>query len=100
MNCFFNTRPIRNSFNLMTFFNQLKTRILISFLIIAAPFAATYAADEDQILKAKNVLESKGEIYFMFAKPESGLHDLLTLISIDKVLDGNVYAYANKSTFL
>lgn len=84
----------------MTFFTQSKTKTLIAFLIIAAPFAATYASDDDQVLKAKNVLESMGEIYFMFTKPESGLHDLLTLISIDKVIDGDVYAYANKTTFL
>ncbi len=60
---------------------------------------ASYAINECHEKKANAMLEKKGEVYFMFQKPETGLYQLSNRISIDKILDRNVYAYANEASF-
>ncbi len=83
----------------MNYSTYLKQYILISCYIILISISATFASTDDQFQKAKNMLEKKGEVYFLFQKPATGLQDLVNLISVDKVLEDDVYAYANKATF-
>ncbi len=78
---------------------HLRQHIFISCLIFLVSFSATSTYNEIQPSGARDMLDEKGEVYFLFQMPEAGLQDLAAIISIDKVVDGDVYAYANATTF-
>jgi hypothetical protein len=50
-------------------------------------------------VKAKTFLDERGEVYFRFEKGKINLSDITRLISIDKIINDTVYAYANSKEF-
>lgn len=77
----------------------LKQHIFNSCFILLISFSVISANNENHHAGARDMLEEKGEVYFLFQKPEAGLQDLTAIISIDRVMDGDVYAYANTISF-
>lgn len=73
-------------------------------LIIAILLFASSASAQDNLSNshaAFEYLNSKGEVYFSFELfDKARLNSVSQIISIDNVLDGVVYAYANQKEFL
>ena len=69
---------------------------LFAFLSLQPVFPVPPLSD----MPARDVLESRGEIYFSFDHPgDELLLSLVDVVSIDFVSDGRVYAYANHTGF-
>ena len=50
-------------------------------------------------LSPKEILDSRGELYFRFSVEPQRLNEFSNVISIDGYRDGYCYAYANKQEF-
>lgn len=72
-------------------------RIIILPIIIGLSFTALNSFNIAEYTKAIEYLEKKGEVYFSFPiNSKSEITKLAKIVSIDKVLGSQVYAYANR----
>ena len=80
---------------------RMLTRILI-FLVMIAQACLVSAQNKAavQIGNAFQILADRGEIEIRFVKPGDSQMEFLTrILSIDKVINDTVYAYANRKQF-
>lgn len=72
-------------------------KIVILPLIISLCFSLLYSSEINEYTKASQYLEQGGEVYFSFTiNSKSDISRLSSVVSIDRVLGSQVYAYANK----
>ena len=75
-------------------------RFLAFYIFLYLPLSVLMAQSIPGEKSASYYLEQKGEVYFRFPKPKKQVFaKLLNTISVDKIIEEEVYAYANKSEF-
>ena len=78
----------------------MKSLIIIIGLALLLPFSALAQDRNEEIKKAGIYLDSRNEVYFSFvAGSKSNTKGFNDIISIDKLVNDTVYAYANKIQF-
>ncbi len=71
--------------------------VLLAFILLAGIFSAKTQVITNNS-SVKDILESRGEIYFRFPVSTLG-NNVMDKVSVDKVKDGYVYAYASAAQF-
>jgi len=73
--------------------------LILSFIILAS-FLGFSQNKNDEITKANNYLETRNEVYFKFYSSDIiNPKEINKIISIDKLKNDSIYAYANKKQF-
>jgi len=74
-----------------------KVLIFLAFAVLLLTLEAQHFSSGHS---ARYYLDKKGEVYFTFSIPEKDVFtDLLNVVSVDNIVDGKVYAYANENEY-
>ncbi len=74
----------------------MKTYLTVTFTLLCIVSQAQNLISE---FNSSDLFQDRGEIYFMLKNSSANTDALTKIISIDKVKDGNVYAYASMKEF-
>ncbi len=78
----------------------MSTKNIHLFLILFFTVGTLFSQTQLSHKSAWSYLQERGEVYFTFKKPSpTKLANLAELLSIDKIVNEQVYAYANRQTF-
>lgn len=82
--------------------NKFAAQLFLVFLLAFQAFSprGVLASDSLSHKSATGYLQEKGEVYFSFPMPsKTHFTGLANRISVDRIVDGRVYAYANRDGF-